>query len=61
MRPFIFKRWHAWQNERGAVLLSDEDVKKLRQFRHVDDCIDWLFLSGEREAARALNKHKDLK
>ena len=36
-------------------MLSDENVKKLRHFTCLDDCITWLYLEGEKDAARALN------
>lgn len=54
--PFIFGNWHAWQSGR-SVVLSDESAKKLQSFDSVDDCINALYLSGEKGAARALNTH----
>jgi hypothetical protein len=57
MIPFIKGKWHVWQLPAERVMLSDEEAKKLRQFDNVDECINWLFLEGEKEAARALNKH----
>jgi hypothetical protein len=57
MVPFIFGKWHAWQLPFEYVMLSDEEAKKLRQFDNVDECINWLYLEGEKDAARALNKH----
>jgi hypothetical protein len=64
MEPFIFNHWHAWQTiPNGKILLSDENIKKLYQFNIIDDCINWLYLNGEKECARALNsainKRKD--
>ena len=56
MKPFIHGYWHAWQGAAG-ILLSDESRKKLRQFPTVDDAVNWLFLNGERPAARGLNAH----
>jgi hypothetical protein len=56
MKPFEFGKWHAWEGMVG-ILLSDEDNKKLRQFPDVDATINWLWLEGEKDAARALNKH----
>ena len=52
----IFGKWHAWQ----AVnfLLSDEETKTLRGFPDIDYCVNWLWLNGEKEAARELNKEK---
>jgi hypothetical protein len=56
MKPFIFNHWHAWQTiPNGKILLSDENTKKLLQFNIIDDCINWLYLNGEKECARALN------
>lgn len=56
MKPFEFGKWHAWDGY-SKVLLSDEEIKKLREFPTVDDCINFLYLNGDKEAARALNKH----
>lgn len=56
MRAFTHDHWHAWQGVAG-ILLSDESVKKLRGFKTVDECINWLYLNDHRDAARALNKH----
>jgi hypothetical protein len=53
---FIFGKWHAWQM--ATFLLSDESTKTLRSFPDVDRCINWLFLNGEKDAARALNEAK---
>jgi hypothetical protein len=57
MKPFIFGKWHAWEGTVG-ILLSDEDIKKLRQFKTVDEVINWLWFNDDKGAARALNKHK---
>lgn len=57
IKPFIYKEWHAWPGQTG-ILLSDQSVSKLRHFATVDDAINWLFLAGEKETARALNAHK---
>jgi hypothetical protein len=58
MKGFIFGKWHAWQGT-AHIILSNEDVKKLYYFKTPDDCINWLFLDkdGDKDAARALNKH----
>lgn len=53
----IFENWHAWQGT-ASILLSDEMSKKLREFKTIDDAINWLFTNGARPAARALNAHK---
>lgn len=56
IKPFEFGHWAAWQGTAG-ILLSDESVKKLREFETPDDCINWLFQFGCKDAARALNAH----
>lgn len=56
MKGFIYQNWHAWESN-GRVLLSDESVKKLRDFGTPDDCINWLFTNDQKDAARALNAH----
>ena len=51
--------WHAWENDNPfaqRVLLSDEDNKQLRYFHSWDDAINWLYLNGHKDAARAINK-----
>lgn len=58
MIPFEFQHWHAWVSFNGKnILLSDENEKHLRQFPTTDDVINWLYLEGYKDAARALNKH----
>lgn len=58
MKPFIFQHWHAWALAGAArMALSDEDNKALHYFTTTDDAINWLYLNGHKEAARALNKH----
>lgn len=54
MKTAIYKHWHAWQATSG-ILLSDESAKKLRQFADIDACVNFLFLNGDKEAARAIN------
>ncbi len=56
IKPFIFENWHAWTST-GGVMLSDESEKKLREFKSPDECINWLFMNGDKPAARALDKH----
>lgn len=55
MIPFIHGKWHAWLGATD-VMLSDEQTKQLRSFADWDSCINWLYVNGHREAARALNK-----
>ena len=58
MKTATYKHWHAWENDNPfapRVLLSDEDAKKLHYFRTWVDVINWLYLNGNKEAARAIN------
>ena len=57
MRALAYKNWHAWTGTTG-IMLSNEDSKQLQQFSNIDDVINWLFLNGEREAARYFNNKK---
>lgn len=57
MEPFEFRHWHAWHGVGRRVLLSNECSKELRSFKDADACVNWLYLSDEKEAARALNAH----
>lgn len=56
MYPFTFGNWHAWQGTAG-VMLSDEATKTLREFNTKGDAVNWLYLSGFKDAARALSAH----
>lgn len=56
MRTFIYGKWHAWEAVAG-ILLSDEDTKELSSFKNWDSCVNWLYLNGDKPAARALNNH----
>lgn len=56
MTPFIHSNWHVWQGT-SAILLSNESEKRLRQFKTTDDAVNWLFVNGHRDTARALNDH----
>lgn len=57
MKPLQFNNWHAWAGTAG-ILLSNETTKHLQQFKTIDDVINWLFLNGERDAARYFNGEK---
>lgn len=50
MGAFIYGRWRGWHGT-GAYMLSDEG-------RDIDAAVSWLWLEGERDAARALNATK---
>ena len=52
----IFKHWHVWRG--NGVMLSNENTKELKQFNTLDDVINYLFLNGERNAARYFNERK---
>lgn len=56
MKPFICGFWHAWQGT-SKVMLSDESVKKIREFETMDDCINWLYVNGFKDVAKSLHKH----
>jgi len=55
MTTFEHGHWQAWEGV-STILLSDENTKKLRGFTTWDDVINYLFLDGSQDAARALNK-----
>lgn len=51
----IYLHWHAWQSNNNNWLLSDENNKQLKQFKTFDDMINYLMLSGNRDAAKHFN------
>jgi hypothetical protein len=51
---FEYDNWHLWDATKG-YLLSDESLKRLYSFNTIDQAINWLFLNGHKDAARALN------
>lgn len=51
----IYLHWHTWQSNNNW-LLSDENNKQLKQFKTFDDMINYLMLSGNRDAAKHFNK-----
>lgn len=55
MKTAKFKNWSAWDATSG-VLLSDDDIAKLRAFPSWDDVVNWLYINGHKEAARSINK-----
>jgi hypothetical protein len=61
MTSFTTARFHGWTGAAGKFLLSDEQEKYLREFPTVDDAINWLFLNGYKEDARAFNRQKEVK
>lgn len=56
MKAFIYENWHCWESN-GKTLLSNEFTKTLYSFWNVNEAINWLFVSGRKPAARALNAH----
>lgn len=46
---------HIWYGTNDTIMVSNESTKKLHQFNSNDDAINYLFLNGQREAARALH------
>jgi hypothetical protein len=56
MKPFQFECVHAWQGN-ASILVSIETTKTLEYFKTTDEAINWLYLEGYRDAARALNAH----
>lgn len=52
----IHGNWHFWTGTQ--FMASDESTKTLRAFTDIDDCINWLFLNGHKDAARSLNAAK---
>jgi hypothetical protein len=60
MKPFSHNQWHVWSANnpfKPQILVSDEDNKKLYSFKTTDDAINWLYIEGFKETARALNSH----
>ncbi len=59
MKTATHENWHAWDTQnpfQSTIALSDESEKKMRQFLSWDDCINWLYVNGHRDAARSINK-----
>ena len=50
----IYLHWHSWQSNNNW-LLSDENNKQLKQFKTFDGLINYLMLSGNRDAAKHFN------
>lgn len=50
-----YLHWHAWQSNNNW-LLSDESIKKLRQFNSFDDMINYLWFNGNKDVAKYFNK-----
>lgn len=55
MKTATYNQWHAWETD-FSIALSDERSKQLRQFKSWDDAINWLYLNGHKDAARAINR-----
>ena len=51
----IAGKWHVWQGA-SQVLLSNEETKELTYHAGKDAVVNFLWLSGHKEAARTVNK-----
>lgn len=52
------KGWHIWQNTQGRIMCNGPDLEnRLLDFKTLDDAVNWLYISGHKEQARALNVH----
>lgn len=56
IKEFVHGKWHVWQGT-AHIMLSNEDSKALKEFDTSDQCINWLYQFGCKDAARALNAH----
>lgn len=54
---FIHEPYHIWGNTQGHILVSNESTKVLTRHNSVQATINYLFLNGAKDAARALDKH----
>lgn len=52
---FEFGRWQAWQGTAHVILSDSNGSYELQYFDNADNCVNWLFLNGHKDAARALN------
>lgn len=53
-----FQGWHVWENTQGRCLCSDPEDHSLLDFASVDEAINWHYLLGRRELARAIHAAK---
>lgn len=56
MKPWEFKNWQAWEGT-AHILLSDQSNADLTYHKNTDDVVNYLYLTGNKEAARSLNAH----
>ena len=56
--PFSMGDVHAWDVSTGVYLSDERTGKKLHSFKTWDDAINWLWLDGAKDVARARNAHK---
>ena len=49
---------HVWTGTVNKIMVSHENTKTLRTFTTADEAINALFLLGDKQAARELNKLK---
>lgn len=53
MFTHIHGDWHFWTG--SQFMASDERTKTLLAFSGLDECVNWLWFNGHKEAARSLN------
>ena len=49
---------HVWTGTVNKIMVSHENTKTLRSFTTIDKAVNALFLLGDKQAARELNKLK---
>ena len=49
---------HIWNGTDDQIMVSYEDTKTLLSFTSIDDAVNGLWLAGDKDAARQLNKAK---
>ena len=50
---------HIWNGTDDQIMVSYEDTKTLLSFHSIDDAVNGLWLAGDKDAARQLNKAKE--
>ena len=53
----IYENWHYWKVQKG-YLLSDEETKRITSHNDVNSIINYLYLTGFKDAARAINQQQ---
>ena len=55
----IIEDIHIWNGTDDQIMVSYEDTKTLLSFPNIDDAVNGLWLVGDKDAARQLNKAKE--